>query len=91
MENKNFFFTKILFLTSLVCVDFFLEFLANGFNTCKIDFSPVLLHPARNILLRLIWGTALRQYLPNNAVGHRYVLTLQYLHTNRIPRSHKSS
>ena len=33
----------------------------------------------------------LRQDLPNNAVGHRYALTPQYLHTNRIPRSHKSS
>ena len=44
-------------------VDFFLEFLANGFiakqTPVKSTFTP-LLRPARCILLWSIWGTALR-------------------------------
>ena len=32
-------------------------------GACKIDFSPILLRPARYILLRLIWGTALHDII----------------------------
>ena len=58
------FFHRILFPMPRNECTIFLRFFSERFHcqtgACKIDFSPVLLHPARRILLRSIWGMALR-------------------------------
>ena len=50
---------------------FFLGIFSEQFHfqtgACKVDFSPVLLRPARRILLRSIWGVA----LPKGVIAER--------------------
>ena len=77
------FFTKILFLTSISECGLFLGIFSEQFHyqtgACKIDFSPVLLHPARRILLQSIWGVALRD-VPKGVIAEcTYIMYVERL------------
>ena len=79
------FFHLILFLRPRNECTIFLRIFSEWFHcqtgTCKIDYSPVLLCPARRILLRSIWGAALRD-VPKGVIAERmyimYVARLPY-------------
>ena len=51
-------------------------------GTCKIDILPVLLRPARRILLRSIWGTALRDIVKGVIAEHTYSIYVERLPYN---------
>ena len=81
--EKN--FIEILFHTFISDRGFFLGSYSEQFRcqtgACKIDFSPILLRPARLILLRSIWSAALR-HVPKGVIAERtyiiYVARLPY-------------
>ena len=59
-------------------VDYFLRIFSERLDcqtgAGKIDFSPVLLCPARCILLRLIWGEAFHDIIKVTLAEHTYIL-----------------
>ena len=81
--HKGIFFTKILFHTSISECGFFLGIFSKRFHcqtgACKIDFSPVLLYPARHILLRSIWGAAVRDVAKGVIAERTYIMYVERL------------
>ena len=82
--KRFYFFHLILFLRPRNECTIFLRIFSERFHcqtgACKI-FSPVLLRPVRRILLRSIWGAALRD-IPKGVIAERtyimYVARLPY-------------